>query len=100
MKFKILVDLSLVIISIYLVCLIIACEYRRRFFFRDNTSIFLFFIPNYLPFEWWVMKFNISCLLMLQMLHIKFWQIVKIGPEVLEIDEDVNAWWMTTDTNP
>ena len=58
MKFTILVDPSLVIITIYryLVCLIYEFELRR--FFKKYINFF--------------MKFTISCLLTLKMLHTKF----------------------------
>ena len=40
--------------------------------FLRNTAILHFLSQNYLPFKWGFMKFTISCLLTLQMLHIKF----------------------------
>ena len=66
MKFTILVDPSFVIITIHIVCLNQATEYRGSLI---NTSILLFLHPNYLPLGRDVMKFTISCLLTL---HIKY----------------------------
>ena len=48
MKFTILVDPSLDIITIYLVCLIYAWKYRRRFL--RNTPILHFLHKSLLPF--------------------------------------------------
>ena len=70
MKFIILVDPSLVNITLYLVCLINACS-REEDIWR-NTSILHFLPQNYLSLGRGVMKFTISCLLTLQMLHTKF----------------------------
>ena len=39
--------------------------------FLGNASIFNFLLQNYLPLGVGVMKFSISCLLTLQMLHTK-----------------------------
>ena len=67
-----LVYLSLVIITTYLVCLINAWQERRRYSKKYSNSTL--FTPT-LPSHWvGVMKFIISCLLTLQMLHscIKF----------------------------
>ena len=61
--------------------------------FLRNTSILNFLPQNYLPFGWGVMKFTISCLLTLQMLHTKFgkdWPSSFWG-------EDVNAQPTTDD---
>ena len=61
--------------------------------FLRNTSILHFLPQNYLRFMWGVMKFIISCLLTLQMLHTKFgydW------PSSFWV-EDVNAWRTTHD---
>ena len=38
---------------------------------HDNTLSFHFLPQNYLPLGWGVMKFTISCLLTLKMLHTK-----------------------------
>ena len=46
---------------------------EKKIFLR-NTSILHFLPQNYLPFGWGIMKFTISCLLTLQMLHTKFGQ--------------------------
>ena len=67
MKFTILVDPSLVIITKYLVCLINAWEQRRRLFKKYiNFTLFTQKLPSL-----WVMKFTISYLLTLKMLHTK-----------------------------
>ena len=82
MKITILVDLSMVIITIHLVCIDHAPEYRRRSFKRYiNFTLFTIQIP---PLGMRAMKFIISCVLTQQMLHTKF------GPVVL-VKEDVNG---------
>ena len=69
---EIFLDRFLVIIIIHWVCMDHAPEKRRRFFFFKNTSI-LYFLPKYyLPLRWGgVMKFTVSCLLTIRMLHNK-----------------------------
>ena len=70
MKFTILVDPSLVIIIIYLVFLIYALELRRISFKKYIN--FKLFTPKLPPLGVRVIKFTISCLLNLKMLHTKF----------------------------
>ena len=71
MKFTILVDPSLFIITTYLVFLINTWEQRRRCF--KKYSNFTLFTPKLPLFpQLGVIQFTISCLLTLQMLHIKF----------------------------
>ena len=74
MKFTILEDLSLVIITMYSVFLIYAQKVRRR-----SLKKYMFLIQNFLPLGWGRggMKFTISRLLTLQMLQTKFG---KVGP--------------------
>ena len=59
---------SLVIIISYLVCLICTKKLRR---FERNTLILHFLAQNHLLSGWWVMKFTISCIVPLYMLHTK-----------------------------
>ena len=62
---------SLVIITIYSVRLLHAPECRRKLFTK-YIIYFTLFTPKLPPFESWVKKFTISCLLPLPMLHTKF----------------------------
>ena len=82
MKFSILADPSLVIITMFLVCQIYAKEWRIRRFLK-NASIIYFLPPNYcyVPLGWGAMKLTISCLLLLKML---IQNRIKIGTVVLE----------------
>ena len=70
MKFTIVVDPSLVIINVHLICWKHAPEQRRKFF--KITSILHFLPQNYLPLGRGVMTFTISCLFTLQIIHFKF----------------------------
>ena len=65
-KFTILVQPPLVIITTYLVCLGV----EKKIFKKYNN--FTLFAPKLLPLWVGVMKFTISCLLTLQMLHTTF----------------------------
>ena len=75
MKFTNLEEPSLDIITLYLVCLNHAQEQRRRFL--NKYINFRLFTPKLPPLETegggGVIKFTISCLLTLQMLHTKFY---------------------------
>ena len=53
--------------------------------FLRNIAILHFLPQNYLPFGWGVMKFTISCLLSLMMLHTKFG---KVSEEKMLTDDD------------
>ena len=79
MKFTILVDPSFGIITIYLVCLNHAPEYRRYDMKYNNFTLYT--PQNYLPLGWWVMKFTILVSLPYRC-YIP--NLVKIGPVVLE----------------
>ena len=72
-KFTILIEPSLLFITIHLVCLKHASEQNRDLLKIYNVHQFNTFLPkNYLLLGWGVMKFIISCLLSLQMLYTKF----------------------------
>ena len=91
MKFTILVAPSLVIITTYFVCLINAWEERRRLLKKySNFTLFTIKLP---PLWVGVMKFTISCLLTLQMLHTKF----GLDSPSSSWEEDVNTWQTTDD---
>ena len=73
MKFAILVDPSLVIITIYLVCLNHFQKQKRRLKKKQNITFILFTLNLPPPLSGGgVTKFIISCLLTIQMLHTKF----------------------------
>ena len=67
MKFTNWVEPSLVIITTYLVCLIYALDVRRRFLKKYIN--FTLLIPKLPPFCSGVIKFTISCIYTLRMLH-------------------------------
>ena len=69
MKISIQVDPTLVI-TMHLVSVNYAWDQRRRFF-KEYTPIFHFLPQKYLLLGWGVMKFTISCLLTLKMIHTK-----------------------------
>ena len=75
---------SLVIITIYLVCVNLVCvpgRSREEDYFKKYIN-FTLFTRKLPPLGVGAMEFTISCLLILQMLYIL--NLVKVGPGVIE----------------